>query len=166
MSGEQEMSHARSLDGVLDKIEITEVINAYCLHFDRAEADAVIAQFTEDATVDYGPDVSPMVGVSEFGPMIKGGLAGLFAATSHHVSNISIQFQGQDSAASICYLYAWHRYLETNEESELWGQYHHEFRRTPDGWKISRLVLRAAGMKNFHRENMHPIGRKSASDPP
>ncbi|MEX0343498.1 MAG: nuclear transport factor 2 family protein [Rhizobiaceae bacterium] len=156
------MNHAQTLDGLIDKSDISDLIHAYCFHFDRAEHDAVIDLFTGDALIDYGPDVPPMSGQSEFGPMIERGLTDLFAATSHHVSNITIRFDGPDAATSTCYLYAWHRYRDRPETSELWGQYHHTFRRTAAGWKISRLVLCAAGTENFHRKNMHPIGRRHA----
>lgn len=155
------MDHARSLAGLLDKAEITDLIHAYCYHFDRAEAERVCGLFTEDAVIDYGPDVPTMTGLRDFAPMLSRGLAEVFAATSHHVSNIVIRFETPDEATSVSYLYAWHRYKGSDKVSELWGQYHHSFRRGADGWKISRLVLLAAGTKDFHRENMHPIGRRS-----
>lgn len=154
------MEHAESLQGLLDKSAIADVIHAYCLHFDRAEAEAVVALFTDDAVVDYGPDVPTMEGRDEFRPMIVKGLADLFAATSHHISNIMIKFDGTDRATSVCYLYAWHRYQDREGDGELWGQYHHEFTRTPDGWKIANLVLRAAGTDGFHRQTMHPTRRR------
>lgn len=153
------MTHERSFEGVIDKAEIADVIHAYCFHFDRAEAEAVLALFTEDAVVDYGPDVPTMTGLAEITPMITKGLAEFFAATSHHVSNITVRFTTPDEATSIAYLYAWHRYQDGRPNSELWGQYHHSFRRTETGWKISHLVLKAAGMHQFHRDTMHPIGR-------
>lgn len=156
------MDHANTLNGLLDKAAITDVIHAYCFHFDRAEAEEVLALFTPDAVVDYGPDVPRMTGADTIGPMVAGGLADLFAATSHHVSNVTIRFDDPDAAHSLCYLYAWHRYRDGRPDSELWGQYHHEFRRTPDGWKIAHLTLRAAGTEKFHRDTMHPIGRRPA----
>ena len=155
------MDHARGLEGLLDKAAISDIIHAYCYHFDRAEADEVLALFTGDAVVDYGPDVPTMTGVEEIGPMIAGGLANFFAATSHHISNVAIQFDGPNAAQSVSYLYAWHRYQDGRPNSELWGQYHHELCRTSEGWKISRLVLCAAGSDGFHRDAMHPIGRRS-----
>lgn len=158
------MEHTESLQGLLDKSAIADVIHAYCLHFDRAEVEAVVALFTRDALVDYGPDVPTMNGLGEIRPMIAKGLADLFAATSHHISNIMIQFDGPDRATSICHLYAWHRYLHNDRDGELWGQYHHELRRTPEGWKIAKLVLRAAGTDGFHRQKMHPIGRQQAKN--
>lgn len=154
------MDHARTLDGLIDRSEIADLIHAYCYHFDRAEADEVVALFTGDATIDYGPDVPPMSGKAAFAPMIAAGLADRFEATSHHVSNLVIRFEGRDTATSVCYLYAWHRYRDGSGESELWGQYHHRFQRTGEGWRIAALRLCAAGTKDFHRRNMHPIGRR------
>jgi len=154
------MDHPRSLEGLLDKAAIADVIHAYCYHFDRAEADEVLALFTGDAVMDYGPDVPTKTGVEEIGPMVARGLAIFFAATSHHISNVTIRFDGPDAAQSVSYLYAWHRYQDGRANSELWGQYHHEFRRTSEGWKISRLVLCAAGSDGFHRDAMHPTGRR------
>lgn len=153
------MTHARALDGLLAKADITDLIHAYCYHFDRANADAVAALFTEDAVVDYGPDVEDLHGSAVLRTMVSRGTSTLFAATSHHVSNVSITFDGPNRATSNCYVYAWHRYLESNEESELWGQYDHDFRRTLSGWRISRLVLSAAGTRNFHRARMHATPR-------
>lgn len=155
------MDHAKSLEELLDKAAIADVIHAYCYHFDRAEADEVLSLFTVDAVVDYGPDVPTMIGREDIGPMIARGLANLFAATSHHISNVTISFDRPDAAHSVSYLYAWHRYRDGRPNSELWGQYHHEFRRTSEGWKMSRLVLCAAGSDGFHRDTMHPVDRQS-----
>ena len=94
--------HARSLEGLPDKAEITELIHAYCQHFDRAESEAVVALFTRDAVIEYQPDVPTMKGVDEISPVISRGLAETFAATSHHVSNIVIRFDGPDAATSAC----------------------------------------------------------------
>ena len=154
------MDHTQRLEDLIEKAAISDVIHAYCYHFDRAEAEEVLALFTDDAVVDYGPDVPTMEGLAEISPMIERGLSTFFAATSHHISNLSIAFESPDVAKSVSYLYAWHRYQDGRPNSELWGQYHHEFRRNAEGWKISRLLLTAAGPENFHRDTMHPIGRR------
>lgn len=158
------MGQAKTLDDLLATAAIAEVIHGYCFHFDRAEPAAVLALFTEDAVVDYGPDVPTMTGLDALGDMLERGLRHFFAATSHHVSNIQVRLDGPDRAESVCYVYAWHRYRDGRPTSELWGQYHHAFRRTEAGWKISRLVLKAAGSENFHRDRMHPIGRRPSGD--
>ena len=159
---EADLEHGKTLDGLIDRQDITDLISAYCDHFDRGEAEQVISLFTEDAVIDYGPDVPTMTGPDAFGPMIRQGLSNFFAATSHHVSNVVVRFEGPNAATSSCYLYAWHRYREDRPESELWGRYEHSFRRTHAGWRITRLVLKAAGLRDFHRERMHPIGRLSS----
>lgn len=157
------MDHAQNLEGLLDKAAITDVIHAYCFHFDRAEPDEVLALFTPDAVVDYGPDVATLSGTTEINAMISKGLATFFAATSHHISNVSINFDDQNTARSVSYVYAWHHYQDGRPTSELWGQYHHTFRRSSAGWKIAQLVLCAAGTDGFHRDTMHPIGRQDAA---
>jgi hypothetical protein len=143
-----------------DREAISDLIHAYCFHFDQNEPEAVAALFTEGARVDYGPEVEPIVGAAQIAPRIAVGLTEIFAATSHHVSNIRIVFDDADRASSVSYLYAWHRYRDGSPDGELWGCYHHRFERTEAGWRIAELVLRAVGTRDFHRARMHPIDRR------
>ena len=143
-----------------DRQAIADLIHAYCDHFDRNEPEAVAALFTVDATIDYGPEAATIVGRDAIAPTVAGGLEKTFAATSHHVSNIRITFEGPDAARAVTYLYAWHRYVDGSPDGELWGRYRHRFERTGAGWLIAELVLEAAGMVDFHRTAMHPIGRR------
>lgn len=147
----------RELD---DRHAITTLVHAYCLHFDNNEPEAVAALFTDDATVDYGPESATISGAAAIAATIAVGLEQTFAATSHHVSNVQIAFDGPDHAHSVAYLYAWHRYVDGSPDGELWGRYRHRFVRTEGGWRISALLLEAAGMVDFHRTRMHPIGRR------
>ena len=148
---------------LLDRQAIADLIHAYCFHFDNNEPEAVAALFTADATIDYGPEAATIVGSAAIAPTIAIGLEQIFATTSHHVSNIRISFNGADRAESVTYLYAWHRYVDGSPDGELWGRYLHSFTRTDAGWRISRLVLQATGMLDFHRARMHSIGRQSSS---
>jgi ketosteroid isomerase-like protein len=145
---------------LVDRQEIADLIHAYCFHFDNNEPDAVAALFTDDATVDYGPEAPTIVGSDAIATTIAVGLEKTFAATSHHVSNIQIVFEGPAEVRSVTYLYAWHRYVDGSPDGELWGRYRHRFVRTDAGWRISELRLEAAGMVDFHRATMHPIGRR------
>lgn len=141
-----------------DRREIAELIYAYCERFDRNEPDGVAALFTPDAVIDYNPE-TPSVTGEELRASVATGLGEIFAATSHHVSNVSITFEDADHARSLCYLDAWHRYRDGSPDGFLWGRYLHAFVRTGDGWRITELLLQAAGTKDFHRERMHGIGR-------
>lgn len=149
---------AARLAALEDRAVIADAIHAYCWHFDRNEPDAVAALFTADARVDYGPEVPDLVGRETIRAAVAKGLAQTFAATSHHVSNIRVTLAG-DAASSTCLLYAWHRYRSGAPDGELWAQYHHRFARTREGWRISELVLKAAGAARFHRTRLHPIDR-------
>ncbi len=144
-----------------DRRAIADVIHAYCDHFDRNEPEAVGALFTADATVDYGPETATIVGAAAIATTIAVGLEQTFAATSHHVSNIRIEFEGPDVARVVSYLYAWHRYLDRSPDGELWGRYRHRFVRTEAGWRIAELTLQAVGAVDFHRTAMHAIGRRA-----
>jgi len=143
-----------------DRDEIRSLIHGYCFHFDRNEPEDVAALFTEDAVIDYGPEHPPIVGRDGIAPTIAVGLRERFKATSYHVSNVEIAFDGEDDARSVSYLYAWHEYVD-GSESELWGRYVHRFRREDGLWRIAELTLQAAGARNFHRSRMHPIGRRT-----
>jgi ketosteroid isomerase-like protein len=155
------MDLAAAVRELVDRREIADLVHAYCYHFDNNEPDAVAALFTADANVDYGPEAATIVGADAVAKTIAVGLDSTFAATSHHVSNIQLVFDGPDRAHGVTYLYAWHRYMDGSPDGELWARYHHRFERTDGGWRIAELVLRAAGTVNFHRATMHPIGRRS-----
>jgi ketosteroid isomerase-like protein len=145
---------------LLDRRAIEDLIHSYCRHFDQNEPELVAALFTEDAVVDYGPEFPNIDGAASIGETIAVGLEQTFAATSHHVSNIQVTFEGPDHATGLTYLYAWHRYRDGSPDGELWGRYHHRFERTSGGWRIAGLVLTAAGTRDFHRSTMHPTGRQ------
>jgi ketosteroid isomerase-like protein len=152
------MDSENTLRELVDRQQITELIHAYCERFDRADADAVAALFTPDAVIDYNPDTDNIRG-ENMAATIAVGLRNTFAASSHHVSNISIEFEGADAARSLCYIYAWHRYRDGSPDGHLWGRYRMRYARGAEGWLITELLLQGAGTVDFHRERMHPIGR-------
>ena len=152
------MDLERTVRELADRQEITELIHAYCERFDRNDPAGVAALFTPDARIDYNPDTSTLRG-DQLEGSILGGAQDVFAATSHHVSNVSIAFEDAGSARSLSYLDAWHRYRDGSPDGFLWGRYLHRFVRTESGWRITELVLQAAGTIDFHRKRMHGIGR-------
>jgi ketosteroid isomerase-like protein len=154
------MDIQRGVQELLDRQAIADVIYAYCFHFDQNEPERVAELFTARGTVDDGPEAATIVGGDSIAATIATGLERTFAATSHHVSNIQLTFEDDDTARGITYLYAWHRYVDGSPDGELWGRYHHRFERTEAGWKIAELVLTAAGAVDFHRSTMHPTGRR------
>lgn len=144
---------------LVDRQAITDLIHRYCECFDRNDPDGVAALFTPDAVVDYNPDTPDIIG-ADIARTIAIGLRDTFAATSHHVSNVLITFEGPDDARSVCYVDAWHRYRSGAPDGYLWGRYVNRYRRTSAGWRITSLLLQAAGTIDFHRQRMHGIGRR------
>lgn len=150
----------RDLHALLDRVAITAVIHAYCRNVDLARPAHIAALFTADCTVDYGPGLgAPTHGAAALERRLASGLP-RFAATSHHVSNIEITFDGADAASTVTYLYAWHRYPDERPDAHLWARYHDRFVRQPDGWRIAERVLRVAGQQDFDVA-WHPIGREA-----
>lgn len=141
--------------------EIVDQIHRYCFFFDSSDVIGLRSLFTTDAIVDYGPEMGPLSGIEEIMNSISGGLRNTFAATSHHISNIIVEFRGTDEALASSYIYAWHKYLKKPEIGYLWGQYSHVFRFEAGAWKISHLKLSAVAIQDFHRATMHPVNRFS-----
>jgi ketosteroid isomerase-like protein len=151
---------ASALEHLVDRQEIVDVIHAYCRNVDLVRADEVAALFTDDCIVDYGPGLGdPTHGSAALAERLGRGLP-RFAATSHHVSNIEVVFEGRDAARSITYLYAWHRYPDDAPDAHLWAQYHDRFVRTAQGWRIAERILKVAGHEAFDVE-WYPIGRST-----
>ncbi len=145
---------------LFDRWAIIEALTAYAFHIDRNEPEEVGQLFTTDAVVDYGPEMGLLQGRDAIVAAVASGLNTLFAATSHHISNFSVSFESDGSARLMAYVYAWHHYRDGSPDGYLWGQYHTTLCRTSDGWKFTSLTLKAAGLVDFHRKNMHGIGRR------
>ncbi|MFM2159885.1 MAG: hypothetical protein RLY39_416 [Actinomycetota bacterium] len=144
----------------LDRQAVEELVYRYCYYFDRNLPEELSKLFTEDAVVDYGPEVANLIGRTQIYEMVSKGLAETFAATSHHISNFIVTFNSNISATSNSYLYAWHKYYSKEEIGHLWGGYEHEFVKIEGVWLIKSLKLFGVGMQGFHRSNMHSNGRR------
>jgi hypothetical protein len=147
-------------DSQLDRQAIEDLVHKYCYYFDRNLPEELAQLFTEDAVVDYGPEVDNLIGREQIFKMVAKGLSETFAATSHHISNLIVTFESETFAKSNSYLYAWHKYHTKEEIGHLWGGYEHEFIKLENSWYIKSLKLYGVAMRDFHRTNMHSNGRK------
>ena len=143
-----------------DRTAITELLYDYARQFDLNEPEKLVELFTEDVVINYGPEMEMIRGRENILKVIKSGLDEVFAATSHHISNVSVSLENDSRAVCDAYVYAWHKYHSGAPDGYLWGRYHCTFSRSGAGWLISSLTLRVAGTKDFHRKEMHPIGRR------
>jgi 3-phenylpropionate/cinnamic acid dioxygenase small subunit len=143
---------------LVETAKVHRLLFDYAFHLDMNHPDEIAALFTEDCYVAYGPDFGAQ-GRAPYRETL-GGIGNFFAATSHHVSNIVVDFGPDLSTASVrSVLYAWHKYNRDRPDGHFFGQYHDELVKTGDGWRFARRELRAAGVVDFHVKQQIPIGR-------
>ncbi len=137
------------LQRLLDRQAVVDLLIAYCQHCDRNDADAVAACFTVDCVADYGPGVGPPERGREARRTAAARDLALFAATSHHLSNVTVSFESPDRARTSSVLYAWHRPVGGTGSAELWARYEDVVVRTPKGWLIHERRMLVAGSEGF-----------------
>lgn len=145
------------VDQLISTDEIQRVIYEYAFHLDMNHPDELAALFVEDCEVIYGPNFGAE-GIEAYKTTLEG-IGEFFQATSHHVSNIVVDFVSDDEATVRSVLYAWHRYTRDRPDSHVWGQYHDVMVRVGGQWRFKRRELRAAGTRDFHVKQQIPLGR-------
>lgn len=127
-------------------LAIQNVLHGYCDCVDRADLEGLSQLFDENAEFDYG-----------FGRIFHGrdqivtlltSRLHIYAATSHHLSNIRIERLSENEATSECYIHAWHQFPD-GRTADVFGRYFDDLVEGPDGWVISRRRVRAAGSTGF-----------------
>lgn len=139
-----------------DRAEIASVMAAYTRCADLNEPDRQVETFVEDCRVTYHPG-SSIVGRAALLESLRTSLA-RFERTSHHISNIEIDFDGPDTASAESAVIAWHRRLDGTEWT-LYGRYVDRWVRTGTGWLMSTRELRAAGAVGRDDSALPPLGR-------
>lgn len=137
--------------------EIKRLISDYAYHLDMNHPAQLVDLFVDDCVVVYGPTFGAE-GREAYAKTLQG-IGTFFVATSHHVSNIVIDFVNENEANVRTVVYAWHRYTRERPDSHVWGQYHDVIVRQGDKWKFKRRELRTTGAKDFHVKDGVPIGR-------
>ena len=124
-----------------DRLRIIEVTHRYCWALDSKSWDLLDEVFLPDATADLR---SPLLeGREAIKQRISRAIDPL-DLTQHTVTNHLVTVDG-DTATSRTYLHSQHKRAAA-EGGELYviaGRYEDEWRRTPEGWRISfrRLVV-------------------------
>jgi hypothetical protein len=71
-----------------------------------------------------------------------------FEATQHLISNISITFDGPETASAVSYVRAWHRFVDQSKpDMILWGEYHDSWALTDGTWRITERRVLEAGIE-------------------
>ena len=132
---------------LIDKDAIIDVVHGYSYGVDHRRYDDVVALFTVDCVVDFGPGAPPVRGRAALRTMFGYSIGG-FVATSHHNANVLVSFENDDRARVRASLYAGHE-LADGTTPQLWGYYHDVVVRTSEGWQIASRQLRVLGLENW-----------------
>lgn len=120
-----------------DPQEVTALLHRYARAVDAHDWDLYRSVFTDDAHIDYGPNV--VAGGRE---EVTEWLATFFAAlpmSMHYITNVEILASDGDTATVRAMFYNPMRLPGMSDLSFCGGYYHHELVRTPDGWRSRRL---------------------------
>jgi ketosteroid isomerase-like protein len=152
----------RAVRQLVDKDAIRTVLYDYAYYLDMNLTDELAGLFTDDCFIAYGPGFGAD-GIEEYRKTLEG-VGTFFTATSHHVSNVKVEFTDDDTAEVRSAVYAWHRYQRERPDGHVMGQYHDVLVRTAAGWRFKRRELKHAGTTDFHTkpENQTMIGRRES----
>ena len=118
-----------------DRWAIADVLHVYCEALDSMDLERLRLVFTDDCEVAFGPDERlNAAGVER----LIAALSRLWrwARTSHHLSNVRIEFDDAHSATVVSYVIAWHERPDRTTAT-LYGVYRDRVVRTPSGWRIA-----------------------------
>jgi len=128
------------LQALADKLEIQEKLARYARGVDTNDYELWKSVFTEDALIDYTStsDQLPVAKPDDMAVYLEAGL-GKAPWKIHYITNIEIDLDG-DRAKVIAQFNNPMQLPGMDKPSYCGGYYHHDFVRTPAGWKSEKLV--------------------------
>lgn len=152
---------------LVDQDDIKRVLFDYAYYLDLNDTEGMLSLFTADCVVAYGRGHGAH-GVEAYRETLQSdtfGVGAFFAATSHHVSNVAIDFVDRDTAEVRSVVYAWHRYNRERPDGVLMGHYRDVVVRTGEGWRIKRRELETVGTESYHArdEALDYVERRAVS---
>ena len=121
-----------------DKLEIQELLYRYAWACDNADWSLLRSIFTDDAYLDYSSTQGPAGTRDEITAWLEKSLSQV-EMIQHVVSNIQIDLEG-DRAGVRAMFYCSVKLPGIEQITITGGYYHDEVVRTPEGWRIARLV--------------------------
>ncbi|MFD2858121.1 nuclear transport factor 2 family protein [Seohaeicola zhoushanensis] len=115
---EAEMS---ALDRIVEERAIERMMYEYSYSLDMNDPATLAALFVEDCEVSYAPRFGAK-GMEAYKQTLEG-IGSFFKATSHHNSNIVIDFVSPTEANVRSIVLAIHRYQKEQPDGWLFGQY-------------------------------------------
>lgn len=137
--------------------QIERLLYDYSYHLDMNHPHEMAALFVDDCEVSYAPNFGA-TGMEGYKKTLEG-IGSYFKGTSHHNSNISIDFVSDTEAAVRSIVLAVHRYQKERPDGILHGQYFDTVVKVGEQWKFKRRELRTTLATDYHVRASNPIGR-------
>lgn len=131
------------VDWLVDRALISDLLFSFASALDTRDFETYVANFAEDGTLELpNPTAGSGDGVFLKRDQLMDTLQGLrkFSATHHISTNHQIAING-DMASSRSYLQAVHVGDSPFDHWDAGGWYDCEYRRTPKGWKFTKVKL-------------------------
>lgn len=125
---------------IIDKQDIQDLMIHYAERIDAKDPAGAAACFAADGIGVYWGDYKGPEAIAER----LTGILEPFSATSHHLSNVQIKLDGE-TATVLSYVYAFHRFAETNEAMHYWGRWVDELRKDLGRWRFTRREVVGVG---------------------
>lgn len=151
------MDENRALNRLLDERAIERLLFDYAYFLDMNMPDKMAELFDDDCVVSYAPNFGAE-GIEAYKKTLDG-IGTFFVATTHHVSNICIDFATDTEATVRAAVLAIHRYTRERPDGFLYGQYDDVVVKIGGHWKFKKRVLRTTMTTDYHVKAAHPIGR-------
>lgn len=140
-----------------DRQAITDILVEYCCALDRMDLPRLVTLFTDDCFVEYGSEPALQSrGAAELESSLE--RMWRWQRTSHHLSNVLIEFNGRDEANVSSYVHAWHERPNGNTATIL-GQYRDRLVRFDERWRIAERRMEMNGSDSGFKVNIYPFER-------
>ena len=146
-----------ALERLIDERAIERLLFDYAYFLDMNMPDEMSALFVDECVVSYAPNFGAE-GIEAYKKTLNG-IGTFFTATSHHVSNVCIDFEADDRAKVRAVVLAIHRYTRERPDGILYGQYHDRVVKVGDQWKFKDRILKTTMATDYHVRASNPIGR-------
>lgn len=151
------MTQDLALQQLVDQRAIERLLFDYAYYLDMNMPDDMASLFVDDCQVSYAPNFGA-AGIDDYKKTLDG-IGTFFTATTHHVSNICIDFDGAEMATVRAAVLAVHRYTRERPDGILYGQYHDRVVKVGGQWKFKDRILKTTMATDYHVRASNPIGR-------
>ena len=150
------MSEAQ-IGRLLEERAIERILFDYAYYLDMNMPEQMAELFVEDCEVSYAPNFGAK-GLEAYKKTLDG-IGTFFRGTTHHVSNIAIDWVSDTEATVRAVVLAVHRYTKERPDGILYGQYHDVVVKQDGQWKFKKRILKTVMATDYHVRASNPIGR-------